>query len=68
MASKVTNLQEARRAKRDKTGWTVAELKERAARRAATNRALEQHEPPNLASGKDMHTVASEQDDEDEDE
>lgn len=67
MASKVIDLQQARRAKRAKTGWTIAEIKERAAHRAATNHALEQNEPPNLASGKDMRNIATEPDNENED-
>ena len=66
MASKVIDLQQERRRKRDRTGWTLAEIRERAAKRAAANRELEKDEPPNLASGKDMKSIADEIDDDDE--
>jgi len=66
MATKVIDLQQERRNKRARTGWTMAEIRERAARRAAANRELEKDEPANLASGKDMKSIADETDDDDE--
>ncbi len=66
MASKVTDLQHERRKRRDKTGWTLEEIRQRAAQRAAINRTLERHEPDGLASGKDMNSIADEPDDDDE--
>jgi len=66
MATKVIDLQQERRNKRARTGWTMAEIRERAARRAAANRELEKDEPANLASGKDMKSIADETEDDDE--
>lgn len=55
--TKVVDLQQVRRKKRDRTGWTMAEIRASAAKRAAANRQLEKDEPPNLASGGDMKTI-----------
>jgi hypothetical protein len=66
MASKVINIQDARRKKREKTGWTLAEIRERAAQRAAINRTLERHEPAELASGEHMNSTPEQPEDDDE--
>lgn len=63
MTSKVIDLQQKRREKRSKTGLTIAEIRQRAARRATINRTIERHEPDNLASGKDMKEILNEVED-----
>jgi hypothetical protein len=63
---KVVDIQVARRQKRDKTGWTIDEIRQSAARHAAENRRHGQHEPPNLASGGDMNKILRGEDDHDE--
>lgn len=64
--SKVVDLHAARRAKRDKTGWTIEELRRQAARDAEEYRHLGKDEPANLASGIDMKKIISGQADHDE--
>ncbi len=55
--TRVADLQRVRRQKRNRTGWTMAEIRESAAKRAAANRELERDEPANLASGGDMAAI-----------
>jgi hypothetical protein len=56
---KVTDLQAARRAKREKSGWTREELRQQAKRDAEEYRRLGTDEPANLASGVDMKKIIS---------
>lgn len=63
---KVVDLQAARRRKREKTGWTIEEIRRSAAKRLEETRRLGQFEPPGLASGGDMDKILEEEDDDDE--
>ena len=63
---KVVDILDAQRKRRDKTGWTIEEIRQSAARRAAENRRLGQSEPSNLASGGDMDKILQQEDDHDE--
>jgi hypothetical protein len=60
---KVVDLQAARRRKREKTGWTIEEIRQSAAKRLEETRRLGQFEPPNLASGGDMGKILEDDDD-----
>ncbi|HEX7638345.1 MAG TPA: hypothetical protein VF457_08110 [Burkholderiaceae bacterium] len=63
---KIVDLQAARRQRRDKTGWSIDEIRRSAARRAIENREHGKDEPPNLASGGDMNKIIRGEDDRDE--
>lgn len=67
MRKKIVDLQQARQAKRQKTGWTTAELKKCAAQERAAYKKLTKNEPDGLASGGDMTKILEEQNDDKED-
>lgn len=54
--SKVSDIKKARRKKRDKTGWTMAEIKENARKELAEFKKTPKEEPDALASG-DMNKI-----------
>ncbi len=66
MTEKLTDIQKARHDKRQKTGWTVEEIKKRAAQERARYKNLTKNEPDTLASGGDMSNIAKEKDDDEE--
>ena len=66
MTDKVTDLQKARKCKRQKTGWTTEEIKKRAAEERAAYKGLAENEPDALASGGDMSNIWEEPDDDEE--
>lgn len=67
MSKKIANLQKIRQAKRQKTGWTAAEIKKRAAQERAAFKKLTENEPDALASGGDMANILEEKNDDEED-
>lgn len=67
MSEKVIDLQKTRQDKRQKTGWTTAEIKKRAAQDRAAYKELTENEPDALASGGDMSKILEESDDDKED-
>lgn len=68
MPEKVTDLKKVRQDKRQKTGWTTAEIKKRAAEERAKYKELAADEPDALASGGDMENILEESDDDKADE
>jgi len=67
MSDKVTDLEKARKEKRQKTGWTLEEIKENAARELRNLKKQIKDEPENLASG-DMQKIIDGEEDEEDDE
>lgn len=63
---KISDLARARQDKRQKTGWTMAEIKKRAAEERAAYKQLAENEPDELASGRDMDNILKERDDDEE--
>ncbi|MGH1438981.1 MAG: hypothetical protein ACRBBR_02620 [Cellvibrionaceae bacterium] len=59
---KITNLQIARQEKRDKTGWTLEEIKKRAEEERERYKNNDLEEPDALASGGDMSKILEEDD------
>ncbi len=61
MNDKITNIQKAKQDKRQKTGWTAEEIKERSTAEFEKNRKISQEtpEPENLISG-DMDSFLNE--------
>lgn len=64
---KIADLKKARQEKRKKKGWTMAEIKLRAAQERAAYKKLAQNEPDALASGGDMSETSKEPCDDDKD-
>lgn len=66
---KIGDLKKARAEKRKKKGWTMAEIKLRAAQERMAYKKLAQKEPDALASGGDMSKTSEESchDDKDDD-
>lgn len=62
MPKKVTDLKKARQEKREKSGWSLEEIKKRAAEERAAYRRLAKDEPDALASGKGMSSTSEEED------
>ena len=54
MNAKVIDLKAERQRKRQKTGWSLAEIEKRIAERRAANNRASRNEPDELASGPDM--------------
>ena len=67
MTKKLTDLQQARQNKRQKTGWTAEEIKKRAAEERAAYEKLAENEPDALASGGDMSNILEEPDNDEDD-
>jgi len=69
MSDKIINIQKAKQDKRQKTGWSAEEIKERAAAEFDKNRKISQEtpEPENLVSG-DMDGFLKEKGSKDNDE
>ena len=68
MTEKITDLQKARRKKRDKAGWSIEEIKKRAEEERANYKKLTKEEPDALASGGDMTKIMEEEEEEEEEE
>jgi ribosome-binding protein aMBF1 (putative translation factor) len=66
-AKKVADLQQARRKKRQKTGWSIAEIAKRAAEERDLFKKLGHEEPTNWAAGGDMKKILEDADKEDPD-
>ncbi|RUL78390.1 hypothetical protein [Dyella choica] len=66
MTKYVSNINDARRKKRDKAALTSKEIKERARQRLQKYRGISKDEPANLASG-DMDKMLCEEDGDDDD-
>jgi hypothetical protein len=64
MSEKVSNLSDARRKKRDKTGWTTKEIKEHAKKELKELRKHSKDEPNDFVSG-DMDKMIRGADDDD---
>ncbi len=64
MSATITDLNTARQEKRRKTGWTLDEIRARAAQERAEYQKLVQNEPDDLVSGGDMKKILEESDDE----
>ncbi len=67
MPEKVTDIKKARQRKRQKTGWTTAEIQKRTVEERAAYKKLAQNEPDALASGGNMTKILDESDDDKED-
>ncbi|HED16755.1 MAG TPA: hypothetical protein ENI64_08100 [Gammaproteobacteria bacterium] len=66
MPDKISDIQKARQEKRQKTGWTHAEIKKRAAEERKAYAKLAENEPDAFASGGDMANIMGDKsDDED---
>lgn len=63
MTGDLTDLQKARKKKREQTGWTIEEIKKRAAAERVRYKNLAEEEPDALASGGDMKKILEEDDD-----
>lgn len=63
---KVTDIQKERQDKRQKTGWSEAEIKKRAEQERARYKRLAENEPDALDSGGDMSKILEESTDEEE--
>lgn len=63
MSKKVINLTEVRQKNRQKSGWTIEEIRERAAQERALYKGLAENEPDDLASGGDMKKILEEKGD-----
>ena len=61
MKKKVVDLQEARQEKRDNSGWSIEEIRKRAAEEREAFKALAEKEPDSLASGGDMKNILKEE-------
>ncbi len=66
-AKKVTDLQQERRKKRQKSGWSLAEIAERAAQERSLYKKLGHVEPENWAAGGDMKKILEDSDKKDPD-
>jgi hypothetical protein len=64
MNDKIRNLDEARRKKRAKTGWTIKVIKERGKRFLEKHKEAAQREPADLVSGDMDKFLRGEDDDE----
>ena len=62
----VADIQKARQDKRQKQGWSEAEIKQRAAQERAKYKKFSEDEPDALASGGDMSNILEESDDKEE--
>lgn len=60
----MSDIEKARRKKRDSSGWTLEEIKKRAREERKAFEKLADSEPDALASGKGMDKVLEENDDE----
>jgi len=65
MSDKITDLKKAQQDKREKTGWTLEEIKKNASKELRDFKKLAEDEPENLASG-DMQKIIDGEDDEEE--
>lgn len=63
----MNEIDNARKKRRQKTGWTIEEIKEKARQEREAFKKLNECEPDALASGKGMEKIAEEADDEKED-
>ena len=61
MSEKITDLQKVKQEKRDKSGWTLEEIKENAKRELKKFKKLAENEPKDLASG-DMKKAIDDED------
>jgi hypothetical protein len=66
MNAKVVDLKAERQRRRQKTGWSLAEIEQRVAERRAANKRAGRAEPDELASGADMKQLAENPDDDQE--
>ena len=64
MAEKITDLNKVRQEKRQKSGWSIDEIRARAAQERALYKGLGQSEPDELASGGDMKKILEDAEDE----
>lgn len=64
MADKIIDFTKAKQEQRQQRGWTLEEIRARAAQERALYRGLGQAEPDNLASGGDMKKILEDSDDE----
>jgi hypothetical protein len=64
ISKKIIKLDDARQKKRGKTGWSLAEIEQRAIQEREAYKKLAQHEPDNLVSGGDMSNIAQESENE----
>lgn len=63
MSKKIPNISDARRKKRDKTGWTKKEIKEHARKELKELRKHSKDEPANFVSGDMDKLIRGEEDD-----
>ncbi len=64
MSKKIIDLTEVLQEKRQKSGWTIEEIRARAAQERALYKGLGENEPDELASGGDMKKILEETEDE----
>lgn len=67
MTDEINDIEKARRKKRDKSGWSIEEIKKIAQQERAAYKKLCGQEPDALASGKDMGKILEEDDNEKDD-
>ena len=65
MSEKIPNISDARRKKRDKSGWTKKEIKERAKKELQELRKHSKDEPVDIVSGDMDKLIRGEEDDDD---
>jgi hypothetical protein len=66
MCENISDIHKARRKKRDKTGWTMEEIKENAKKELEEFKDISEDEPDDLVSG-DMDKIIRGEDDDDND-
>jgi hypothetical protein len=64
MCENISDINKARRKKRDKTGWTMEEIKENAKKELEEFKDISEDEPDDLVSG-DMDKIIRGEDDDD---
>jgi hypothetical protein len=67
MTNEINDIEKARRKKRDKSGWSIEEIKKIAQQERAAHKKLCEQEPDALVSGKDMDKILEEDDNEKDD-
>lgn len=63
MCKNTSDINEARRKKRDKTGWTIEEIKENAKKELEEFKEISEDEPDDLVSGDMDKIIRGENDD-----
>lgn len=67
MTKKLADIKKARQERRQRTGWTLEEIRKRADEENEAYKALDASEPDNLVSGGDMKKILEEEENDEKD-